>query len=109
MPDHNPPTQTMTDTDARQQFADLLDRVQHKQTRVVVERDGIPAAAIVSADDLARLDRYDEARADRFAGLNRISDAFADVPLDELEREVEEAIAETRARARQERNGAKTL
>lgn len=108
MSDRDSSTQTMTDADARQHFTELLDRVQQKQTRVVVERDGVPTAVIVSVEALERLDRYEEERAARFAGLSRISEAFADVPLDELEREVERAIAETREQARQELNGTKT-
>ena len=95
-------TQTMKASDARQQFSDVINRVYRKETRVLVERSGIPVAAIVSADDLARLDRYDRERAARFAGLSRISEAFADVPVDELEQEVERAVTETRTKARQE-------
>ena len=103
MQGRNPTTQTMKASDARQQFSDVLNRVYRHETRVVVERSGIPVAAIVSAEDLARLDHYDQERAARFAGLSRISEAFADVPVEELEREVERAVAETRARARAER------
>jgi prevent-host-death family protein len=103
MRERNPMTQTMKASDARQRFSDVLNRVYRQETRVVVERSGIPVAAIVSAEDLARLDHYDEERSARFAGLSRISEAFADVPVEELEREVERAISETRARARAER------
>jgi prevent-host-death family protein len=96
-------TQTMKASDARQQFSDVINRVFRKETRVVVERSGIPVAAIVSTEDLARLDRYEQERADRFAGLSRISAAFADVPVDVLEQGVDRAIAETRTKARRER------
>jgi prevent-host-death family protein len=102
MRERHPTTQTMNVSDARQQFREVLDRVYRKETRVVVERSGIPVAAIVSTDDLQRLDRYDRERAARFAGLSRIGGAFADGPVEELERAVERAVAETRARARRE-------
>jgi len=102
MRERSPMTQTMKASDARQRFSDVLSRVYRHEARVVVERSGIPVAAIVSAEDLARLDHYDEERAARFAGLSRISKAFADVPVEELEREVARAIAEMRARAQSE-------
>ena len=108
MRERNPMTQTMKASDARQQFSDVINRVYRKETRVVVERSGIPVAAIVSAEDLARLDRYEQERVARFAGLSRISEAFADVPVDELEQEVDRAVAEARAKTRQERTRAAT-
>jgi prevent-host-death family protein len=106
MREQQPMTQTMKATDARQQFASVLNRVFRKEARVVVEKGGIPVAAIVSAEDLARLDRLDEERAARFERLSRIGEAFADVPTDELEREVERAIAEGRAATRRARTKA---
>jgi prevent-host-death family protein len=96
----------MKASDARQHFSDVLNRVYRKQARVLVERSGIPIAAIVSTEDLARLDQLEAERAERFAGLSRISQAFADVPVEELEREVERAVAEGRAAARRERTNA---
>ena len=58
-----PATQTMKASDARQHFASVLNSVFRKETRVVVEKSGIPVAAIVSAEDLARLDQLDRERA----------------------------------------------
>ncbi|MGH2534209.1 MAG: type II toxin-antitoxin system prevent-host-death family antitoxin [Thermomicrobiales bacterium] len=99
MSERSPVTQTMKASDARQQFSDVINRVYRNQSRILIERSGIPVAAIVPADDLARLDRLERERAERFAGLRRISDAFADVPVDELEREVERAVVARRERA----------
>jgi prevent-host-death family protein len=101
-------TQTVRASEARQRFSEIVNRVFREQARVVIERSGIPVAAIVSAEDLKRLERYDRERAARFAALDRISAAFADVPLEELEREVARSIAETRAEMRQEREAAVT-
>jgi antitoxin YefM len=95
-------TQTMKASDARQQFSDVLNRVHRDHTRVLVERSGIPIAAIVSTEDLALLNQLDAERAERFAGLSRISEAFADVPGEELVREVERTIAEGRTKARRD-------
>jgi hypothetical protein len=63
----------------------------------VVEKSGLPVAAIISTEEYARFLRAEEERAQRFAVLHRISDALADIPLEELEAEVERTIAETRA------------
>lgn len=98
MSGRNPITQTMNASAARQQFSDVINRVYRNRSRILIERSGIPVAAIVPADDLARLDRWERERAERFAGLSRISEAFADVPVDELEREVERAVAARRER-----------
>ena len=40
---------------------------------------------------------------DDIAVLDEIAEAFADVPLEELEREVDKAVAEVRAEMRRER------
>ncbi len=57
-------------------------------------------------EDLERLRRYDAERAARFAVLDRIGAAFADVPDEELEREVAKAVAEVRAEMQAEREQA---
>lgn len=99
-----PTTQTMKISEVRGQLNTLVNHVYRKETRVVVEKSGIPVAALVSIDDLARLDQLDAERAARYAGLDRISEAFADVPVDELEREAKRAIAARRASARRVRS-----
>ena len=95
-----PDTETMTLTDARQQFSQIVNRVARKESRVLIEKNGLPVAAIVTADDLRDLDELDMRRQEEFAAFTRISDAFSDVPIDELEREVKRVIAETRAEYR---------
>jgi len=92
-----PMTQTIAASEARQQFSQLLNRVFRREMRVVIEKSGIPVAAIVSADDLQRLRRYEGQRKEDFAVLDRMREAFKDVPAAEIEREVTRAIAEVRA------------
>jgi prevent-host-death family protein len=96
----DPTTQTMNATDVRQHWSQTLNQVARRQTRVLVEKAGIPVAAIVSADDLERLRRYDAERAADFAVIDRLRAAFQDVPDEELEREVTKAVAEARAERR---------
>jgi prevent-host-death family protein len=93
-------TQTMKISDVKQQLNSLVNRVYRRETRVIVEKSGIPVAGIVSADDLRRLERLDEERAERFAILDAFGEAFRDVPAEELEREVARALAEARSRRR---------
>ncbi len=95
MREREPMTQTMKASQARAEWSQLLNKVYRKQTRV--EKSGIPVAAIVSPDDLERLRRVDEAEGQV---LERMRAAFADVPDEQLERDVAQVIARVRAKAR---------
>ena len=50
--------------------------------------------------DLEAKDQADRDREERFAVIDRIGEAFRDVPDEEIEREVAKAIAEVRAENR---------
>jgi prevent-host-death family protein len=54
-------------TQARAEFADLVNRVVYGGERVVVTRHGKPIVALVSAEDLARLEEADQPRVIRVA------------------------------------------
>jgi prevent-host-death family protein len=90
MDERQPVTQTMSIADVQRQFSRLVDQVAHQQMRLIVEKDGAPVAAIISAADLARLERRE--REERFRILDEIGAAFQDVPSEELEREVTRAL-----------------
>lgn len=92
--------QTMNVSTARQEWADVINRVHQGEVRVLLEEGGIPMAAVVSAEDLQRLLRFEEERAERGRVLDRVSMPFRNIPVEELEREVEQAVAETRAEYR---------
>jgi len=93
-------TQVMKASEVRAQWSQLLNKVFRNQTRVVVEKSGIPVAAVISAEDLQRFTQMEEQRAKRFEVLNRIGEAFKDVPEKELNRQVKKAINEVRAEKR---------
>lgn len=97
-----PLTQTMNASAVRDEWSQVLDRVGRMQTRVVVENNGIAVAAIVSAEDLALLKRFEAERAERFAALDRVGAAFEDVPATELEAEVNKAVMAVRQENRRE-------
>jgi prevent-host-death family protein len=90
-------------TDTKQHLSEVVNRVAQGESRVVIEKSGLPVAAIISSDDYRRFVLMDEAREARFAAMGRFSDAFADVPLEELESQVDRAVAEVRAQRRAER------
>src|ERR671932_2086974 len=96
-------TQTMKASDVRANWANLLNKVYKGETEVVVEKSGIPVAAVVSAQEYENLKRIQAQRAQRFAILDRLRKAFADVPQAELEREVNKAVAQARAKLRAQR------
>ncbi len=89
-------TQTIKASAVRQQWSEVLNTVFRKETQVMVEKSGIPVAAIISTDDLARLQRLEAERNKDFAILDEIRAAFKDVPADELEQEVTKALAAVR-------------
>jgi hypothetical protein len=70
---------------------------------VLVEKSGIPVAAIISAEDFKRLALLEAERNNDFAILDEMREAFKDVPGEEIEREVARAINQVRKenRARQ--------
>ncbi len=100
MREHQPMTETLKASEVRQQWSDVVNKVARREARVVVEKSGVPVAAVVSADDLARLQQLDAEREQAFAALDRIGAAFKDVPAEEIEREVAKALAEVRAENR---------
>src|ERR1700730_16472733 len=97
MREAEPMTQTMNVTDAREHWSQVINAVFRRQKRVVLEKAGIPVAALVSTEDLARLRRYDAQRAADRAFVNHIGELFADIPDDELERDIALAVEEARA------------
>ncbi len=101
-----PQTQTMKASKARQAWSQILTSVHRGEARVIVEKHGVPVAAIVSADDLEQMRRLETEREERFKALDATRAAFKDVPPEELEREVRKAIAAIRAENRVRRQQA---
>ena len=94
-------TQTIKASEARANWSQIINQVARHRARVIVEKSGIPVAAIVSAEDLERLNQFEQQRAERFKALDATRQAFTDVPDEELEREVARAIEEVRAEKHQ--------
>lgn len=83
--------------EARERFADLLGRVHYGGETVIVERSGKPMVAMIPVETYERLVAEREAR---FAVLERIRARLPEVPEEEVERDVAEAVAAVRAARR---------
>ena len=102
MAEREPMTQNMTINDVQRDFRPIMKRVSQQETRVLVEDDGAPVAAIVSTLDLKRLTQMDKQRAKRWKVFDEIHARNADKDPDEVERDVAEAIEEMREERRKQ-------
>ena len=99
--------QTMTImkfTDARAHLSELFNRVAKQETRILVEKNGVPVGAIISPRDLERFEEMEREKREKvLAAINDFGNAFRDVPNDEFEREIASAIEESRVELRAEK------
>ena len=91
-----PMTQTINASTARQEWSKILNKVFREETRIVVEKSGIPVVAIISSKDLKRLDQLEKERSDHFRILDEVKAAFRDVPEAEIENETDQALTRVR-------------
>jgi len=101
-----PMTQTMKAMDARARFSQVLNDVYRRRTRVVVEKSGIPVAALVSMRDFQQLQLLEEQRRNALDVLRRSRQAFEDVPLRSCSVKIESALQEVRQDMAAERDAA---
>ena len=96
-----PTTQILDISELKNALSGLVDAVSREETRVIIERNGIAVAALVSAEEWERLVRLAREREERFSVIDRMREAFADVSPEEIEREADRTVAEARERIRQ--------
>ena len=96
MPDQAPTMRTIKISEVKNTLSSLVDDVCRDGTRVLVEKNGIPVAGIVSTADLEQLARLDRERAAAFKVIDELREAFKDVPAEEIDREADRAVAELR-------------
>ena len=94
-------TQTMKASQARQEWSQVLNQVFRGEKRVLVEKSGIPVAAIVSAEDLERLKQFEAQREERWKVVEEIRAKNRDKDPDEVERDVANELAAMRREARE--------
>jgi len=103
MDDQPPQNRILNATDVRTHWSQLLLDVYNRKSRVVVQKGGIPVAAIIAADDLKRFQRFEQERAERFKVIEEGWEAFRNIDLGNVDAEVAKAVAEARADIRAER------
>lgn len=89
-------TQTLKASDVRSNWSQLLNQVFRGKTEVIVEKSGIPVAAIVSAQDYQKLQQIKQARERDFVVIDRMRAAFRDQTDEEIEKNVSKAVREVR-------------
>ena len=82
--------------EAKRRFSELMSRVEYRGERFVIQRHGRPAAALVSASDLERLEADHEPAPE---GLMAAVGAWADLGDGEIDDMVKDIYAQ-RAKAR---------
>lgn len=97
MPEGASTAETLDVADLKRRVDRVVDDVSRNETRLLVEKDGVPVAALVPAADLDRLRRLDREREERRALLSRLREPFKDIPPDRIESEVAGLVAEVRA------------
>jgi prevent-host-death family protein len=89
---------------ARQTFSQLLRDVRRDEESVIIEKGGVPVAAVVPLSVLDRDRRWAEEREQRIALLERLRRPFREIPSEEIEREAVTAVTAARQRARRKRD-----
>ena len=98
---------TIAATEAKNKFGEMLRKTQLEAQHFIIQRDGIPVAAVVPLQDYQRLvdettaevensARRSEAAASLRAFLAEVHERMPDVPQEEVEADIKAAIAETR-------------
>ncbi len=95
-----PPIEIVQADEVGQRWAQLAPEVSTERKRILVKQHDAPAVAIISARDLARLQRFEAQEREGLRVLAASRAAFKDVPDEELEREVDRAIQQARERSR---------
>jgi prevent-host-death family protein len=102
-------TETMSVSEARRHFSDALDRVRRDDVRIVVEKSGIPVAAVVPISVLEDDEGHERRRQEAIASLRAAHAGFVGVPEDEIEREIAEALEEVKQETKMARTIATAL
>jgi len=77
----------------RQNLGDMLNQVQYNNDSIVIKKDGKTIAALVDAELFARIRRM-QGRFDELS--DRITEAYAEVPVEEGLAEIDAAVAAER-------------
>lgn len=87
-------------SETKQQFSKIVNEVATGVSRVVVEKNGLPAAVMIDLASYKKLLAREAWQREANRMLTQIGQRFADIPDDIREAEVEKAVAEARAHYR---------
>jgi hypothetical protein len=91
-----PDISTLQVSELERRLRDLVRDMSRREVRIVVEDDGVPVAAVIPIGDLQRLLRLDESDREAREVLEAMRAPFADVPVEEIDRQTERIIADIR-------------
>lgn len=86
--------ETMNVSESRKQYSELLNRVHRDEQQIIIEKNGIPVAAIVPMNVVRDAEATNRRRQELRTAFKATQREFQDIPPDEIEREIEKAIAE---------------
>lgn len=90
-------------SEARQNLSRLLKDVYVEREPIVIEKGGIPVAALVSLADLEVVKRDEQRRREAAELLDRMRAPFRGVPTEEIERKAVETVRAVRREMARER------
>ena len=99
--------QTLKASDVRSNWSQLLNKVFRGETEVVVEKSGIPVAAIVSAQEYQKLQQIKQQREKDFAVISKIRTAFKDQSPEQIQKNIDQAITDVRSERKHQRTHSK--
>ena len=102
MREREPVKQTINASRMREQFDEVLSRVLHHGTRVLIEEEGKPLAGLVSPEDLQRLNQLDAEWEEDWSVFDRIHGRNRDKDPEEVEQDVAKAVDAVRRQARRD-------
>lgn len=88
---------TLKASEVREKWSEAVNAVANDEERIRIERSGVVVAGLVSARDLEWLAERDRRLAELRGVVAQMRATFSDVPAADVEREVERALADTRA------------
>ena len=94
---------TISAMEARQHFGEVLEGVRYRGDEVVIERAGKPMAVVIPTE---RYEALEQARDRVFELMEKNWEHNKNVPSEEIERDIADAVREVRSKRKRERGRA---